>query len=114
MIHVRWCIFKQYLTPKKACTILKLLFCRKYTLLYAVIMCFIIILQLQSKSNKQWNTVANSTEEQFECDQCFSVDFEILMQNRLICKPYQQWSEVNILILIITVPSNFLERKVIR
>jgi hypothetical protein len=77
-------------------------------------MCFIIILQVQSKNNKQWNTVANSTEEQFECDQCFSVDFEILMQNRLICKPYQQWSEVNILILIFTVPSNFLERKVIR
>jgi hypothetical protein len=77
-------------------------------------MCFILILRVQSENNKQWNTVANSTEEQFECDHCFSVDFEILMQNRLICKPFQQSSEVNILILIFTVPSNFLERKVIR
>ena len=65
-----------------------------------MIMCFIII---------KWNT-----EEQFECDQCFSVDFEILLQNRLICKPYQQRNEVNTLILIFTVPSHFLERKVIR
>jgi hypothetical protein len=77
-------------------------------------MCFIIISQVQRKNNKQRNAVANSTGEQFECDQCFSVDFEILMQNQLICKPCQQWNEVNILILIFTVPSNFLERKVIR
>ena len=77
MIHLRWSIFKQYLTPRKKCTIIKLLFCRKFTLLYAVIMCFIIISQVQSKNNKQWNTVTNSTGEQFECD-------------RLICKPYQQ------------------------
>ena len=53
-------------------------------------MCFIIISQVQSKNNKQCNKVGNSTGEQFECDQCFSVDFEILIQNRLICKPYQQ------------------------
>ena len=99
--YLRWSIFKQYLTPRKICTIFKLLFCRKYTLLYAVIMCFIIISQVQSKNNKQWNTVTNSTGEQFECD-------------RLICKPYQQWNEVNILILIFTVPSNLLVRKVIR
>ena len=77
-------------------------------------MCFIIISQVQSKSNKQWNKDTNSTGEQFECDQCFSVDFEILIQNRLICKPYQQWNEVNILILIFTVPSIFLVRKMIR
>jgi Na+/alanine symporter len=57
---------------------------RKYTLLYAVIMCFIIISQVQSKNNKQSNKVTNSTEEQFECDKCFSVDFEILIQNRLM------------------------------
>ena len=110
---LRWSIFKQYLTPRKTWTIIKHLFCRKYTLLYAVIMCFIIISQVQSKNNKQWNKVTNSTGEQFECDQCFSVDFEILIQNRLICKPYQQWNEVNILILIFTVPSNLLVRKVI-
>jgi hypothetical protein len=55
MIHLRWSIFKQYLTPRKTWTIIKLLFCRKYTLLYAVIMCFIIISQVQSKNNKQWN-----------------------------------------------------------
>ena len=90
MIHLRWSIFKQYLTPRKTCTIIKLLFCRKYTLLYAVIMCFIIISQVQSKNNKQWNKDTHSTGEQFECDQCFSVDLEILIQNRLICKPYQQ------------------------
>ena len=77
-------------------------------------MCFIIISQVQSKNNKQWNKDTNSTGEQFECDQCFSVDFEILIQNRLICKPYQQWNEVNILILIFTVPSIFLVRKMIR
>ena len=93
---LRWSIFKQYLSPRKTCTIIKLVFCRKHTLLYAVIMCFIIISQVQSKNNKQWNKVTNSTGEQFECDQCFSVDFEILIQNRLICKPYQQWNEVNI------------------
>ena len=77
-------------------------------------MCFIIISQVQSKNNKQWNKVTHSRGEQFECDQCFSVDLEILIQNRLICKPYQQWNEVNILILIFTVPSNLLVRKVIR
>jgi hypothetical protein len=93
---LRWSIFKQYLSPRKTCTIIKLVFCRKHTLLYAVIMCFIIISQVQSKNNKQWNKDTNSTGEQFECDQCFSVDFEILIQNRLICKPYQQWNEVNI------------------
>jgi hypothetical protein len=114
MINLQWSISKRYLTPQKACAIFKHVFCGKYTLVYAVIMCFIIIVQVQSKNNKQWNTVANSIEEQFECDQCFSVDFEILMQNPLICKPYQQWNEVNILILIFTVPSNFLKRKVIR
>lgn len=36
------------------------------------------------------------------------------MQNRLICKQYQQWNEVNTLILIFTVHSNFFARKVIR
>jgi hypothetical protein len=63
LIHLRWSIFKQYLTPRKTWTIIKLLFCRKYTLLYAVIMCFIIISQVQSKNNKQWNKVTNSTGE---------------------------------------------------
>jgi len=81
---------------------------------YAVIMCFIIISQAQSKNNKKCRKVANSTDEQFECDKCFSLGFEIIMQNRLICKPYQQWNEVNTLILIFTVHSNSFARKVIR
>ena len=114
MIHLRWNIFKQYLTPRKTCTLLKFLFCRKYNIVYAVIMCFIIISQVPSKNNKKWRKVANSTEEQFECNKCFSLGFEIFMQNRLICKPYQQPNEVNTLILIFTVPSKFLARKVIR
>jgi len=114
MIHLRWSVFKQYLTSRKTFTLLKFIFCRKYNLVYAVIMCLIIISQVQSKNNNKWRKVANSTDEQFECDKCFSLGFEIIMQNRLICKPYQQWNEVNTLILIFTVHSNYFATKVIR
>jgi hypothetical protein len=79
-----------------------------------VIICFIIVSQVQIKNNKQWIKVAKSTGEQFECDKCFSLGFEIIMQNRLICKPYKQSNEVNTLILIFTVHSHVLARKVIR
>ena len=111
MIQLQWSVFKQYLTPRKTCTLLKCILCSKYNLVYAVIMCFIIISHVQSKHNKQRRKVENSTEEQFECDKCFSLDFEVLMQNRLICKQYQQWNEVNTLILIFIVHSNCLQGK---
>jgi hypothetical protein len=37
---------------------------------------------ITSKNNKKWNTDANRTKEQFECDQCFSLAFKMLMHNR--------------------------------
>jgi hypothetical protein len=112
MNHIRWSIFKQYLTPRRACILFIFLFCKKYTLLYVVIICLIIVSQIQSKNNKQWIKVEKSTGEQFECDKCFTLGFEIIKQNRLICKPYQQSNEVNILILIFTVHSIFFSMEI--